>query len=70
MDDYKSRSRIVKAGGARSFRPIPSEEPPAYEMGKIFQQPADPIPSNLLKYPAFFEMGNTARGKINAARNA
>ena len=36
----------------------------------IFKQPAEPIPANLLNYPSFFEMGNTARSKLEAAKNA
>ena len=41
-----------------------------YELGLIFQQPSGPIPANLLNYPSFFEMGQTARNKLDAAKNA
>ena len=41
-----------------------------YELGLIFTQPPEAIPANLLDYPSFFEMGQTAKGKLDIAKNA
>ena len=39
-------------------------------MGQQFEQPAELRPTDLLAYPSFFEMGRTARTRIDAAKHA
>lgn len=41
-----------------------------YEMGLIYEQPPEPVHSNLLQYPNFFEMGATSREKLEESKNA
>lgn len=48
----------------------PSERAPEYEFGLIFKQPPEPVPANLLNYPSFFEMGQTARSKLEVSKRA
>ena len=54
-------------------RTIGNTRPPEYELGLIFKKSPEPLPANLLSdvgSPAIFEMGRTARGKLDAARKA
>ena len=48
-----------------SPKEIGTEKTPEYEMGLMFETLPDPEPANLLDYPSFFEMGETARQKLD-----
>lgn len=43
---------------------------PEYELGTIFQNQPESVPANLLNYSSFFEMGQTARDKLEASKQA